>query len=391
MLVPGNQNDGFLDGADGNLSGDNTGNRTFSITSGIVSYRGTHKVGTNPAGRSAVQLLPFDDTTNNGGVYVVAVCRSDASGPSDCKYDTFKVGASNPKDSTPPYLAIIKPSDGGLVGGVVDFSAVGSDDNFESMACAAGSFSLGSSNEGVVETQFDTHAVLDGLLTMSCQAWDKSGNLSSAAVAVDVDNTPPELTIYSPAGGASISGLATLHGDAIDAHPGITDCSIDGKVFYSTEDTALWSALNTLDIIDGTSTLHCNSTDKVGNSASIDSNIIIDNMSIKVMPQSLNLTSMGKDTSVTVQVAGVNVSLLVPITDHDLKLSVPGGFDVPVNVSFGSRGSIDSLMIKFDRAKLIDSLRIGLATGSVVMSQGVTLTLKSGNREIGSDWIKLLD
>jgi hypothetical protein len=104
VLVPGFQNGGFLTGADGNLSdinagatsgdlgsGDDQGQRTFSIaTDGAVIYSGSHAVGTHD-GRSLLGLAPFDDTANPGGEYTVAVCPVGATTPCQCKYDNFKV------------------------------------------------------------------------------------------------------------------------------------------------------------------------------------------------------------------------------------------------------------------------------------------------------------
>jgi hypothetical protein len=131
VLVPGFQNGGFLDGADGNLSDttqsfdsnsnplyqglgndDAVGNRTFTVSGGkATSYSGTHSScnsnlsgGTGSCGATAtnqgllIQLIPYDDTTNNGGVYILAICKVGATSPSDCKYDAFKV---EPSGTTP--------------------------------------------------------------------------------------------------------------------------------------------------------------------------------------------------------------------------------------------------------------------------------------------------
>jgi hypothetical protein len=93
VLVPGTQNGGFIDGATGNLSSphDTALDRTFTITSSTISYAGPHLVGTGLDGKPVVQLMPYDDTTNNGGVYILAICQSGATSPSQCKYDAFKV------------------------------------------------------------------------------------------------------------------------------------------------------------------------------------------------------------------------------------------------------------------------------------------------------------
>lgn len=120
VLVPGDQNGGFLDGATGNLSdttvggtagdlgsGDLLTNRTFCVTGHLItSYSGSHLEGTDPQGDLVIQLAPFDDTSNPGGVYILAICQVGATSPSQCKFDAFRAPLSVPP---PP------PSVGGIL------------------------------------------------------------------------------------------------------------------------------------------------------------------------------------------------------------------------------------------------------------------------------------
>jgi hypothetical protein len=123
VLVPGFQNGGFLDGADGNLSdttasaddksnssyagaggGDPVACRTFHTSGGLItSYAPTsactgsyaaHATGTSTpqtGSKLIIQLAPYDDTTNAGGVYILAICKVGATSPSDCKFDAFRI------------------------------------------------------------------------------------------------------------------------------------------------------------------------------------------------------------------------------------------------------------------------------------------------------------
>src|SRR5215211_4242802 len=91
VLVPGGQPDSN-DGGAKNLSDDfdTHTDRAFSVDgSGNITNLGTHKLDDNK-----LQLFQYADTTNPGGVYIMAVC-SLADGypvnPSDCKYDAFKI------------------------------------------------------------------------------------------------------------------------------------------------------------------------------------------------------------------------------------------------------------------------------------------------------------
>ncbi len=103
VLVPGGQSDPN-DGSAKNLS-DNYGaytGRTFTVKSGKISaYSGSHWVDSGkhaqaPANNKPplIRLYPFADTSNSGGVYIVAVCSLANGYPvdaKDCKYDQFKV------------------------------------------------------------------------------------------------------------------------------------------------------------------------------------------------------------------------------------------------------------------------------------------------------------
>lgn len=105
VLAPGYQRSGFMDGAEGNLSdtvaggtsgdegiGDTIADRTFTVRDHeIVTYDGPHEQGTSPNGRAILRLYPFDDTPNEGGVYILAMCRVGATAPSECKFDAFRV------------------------------------------------------------------------------------------------------------------------------------------------------------------------------------------------------------------------------------------------------------------------------------------------------------
>lgn len=103
VLVPGGQPNPN-DGGAKNLSDDfdTVANRTFTVTNGEVSaYAGSHDFDSGSGGGAHpnhlppfIRLMPYADTTNPGGVYIMAIC-SLANGypvvPSACKYDAFKV------------------------------------------------------------------------------------------------------------------------------------------------------------------------------------------------------------------------------------------------------------------------------------------------------------
>ena len=100
VLAPGGQPNPN-DGGPKNLSDDFDAytNRTFTVTNGEISaYGGSHDFATdtNDNDEEKIRLFPYADTTNPGGVYIMAIC-SLGSGypvvPRSCKYDAFKVKA----------------------------------------------------------------------------------------------------------------------------------------------------------------------------------------------------------------------------------------------------------------------------------------------------------
>jgi hypothetical protein len=110
VLSPGGQADPN-DGAANNLSDDFDAytNRTFSVSAGSVTYGGTHDLDGNK-----IRLADYANTTNPGGVYILAVCSLASGYPvaaSSCKYDAFKVSSdgSVPQAST---LAVTKDAAG---------------------------------------------------------------------------------------------------------------------------------------------------------------------------------------------------------------------------------------------------------------------------------------
>ncbi|HZC70878.1 MAG TPA: hypothetical protein VE442_09305 [Jatrophihabitans sp.] len=109
VLDPGGQADPN-DGATKNLSDDYDAytNRTFNVSGGTVSYGGSHDFTSNK-----VRLMPYADTSNPGGVYIMAICSLADGYPvnaSDCKYDAFKVQEGEVTPGLP--LTITKDANG---------------------------------------------------------------------------------------------------------------------------------------------------------------------------------------------------------------------------------------------------------------------------------------
>jgi hypothetical protein len=125
VLSPGGQpapNDGGTNNSNGELANlsdnfDDWTDREFTVDGdgNVTSYPGDHD-----RDGSLIQLFPYEDTPNNGGVYILAVCAvpddaTDPPGgpgvnPSDCKYDAFKVKESEAPGAQAP--TILKDAEG---------------------------------------------------------------------------------------------------------------------------------------------------------------------------------------------------------------------------------------------------------------------------------------
>jgi len=124
VLEPGGQggNDNPNDCTDKNLSDDpavcpssNTGagddwtHRVFSVASGVITYPAAGYPGGHDFVGGMIRLMGYDDTTNPGGEYIMAVCSLEGRDesatsqpgvdPSLCKYDAFKVDVTKPCDN----------------------------------------------------------------------------------------------------------------------------------------------------------------------------------------------------------------------------------------------------------------------------------------------------
>ena len=100
---------------------------------------------------------------------------------------------------------------------------------------------------------------------------------------------------------------------------------------------------------------------------------------------------------------GKNVELLLPLAAANLTIAVPGGTRVPALLGRpcwdnGKRDDddddcsgrdIEKVVVKFDRAAFVNSVKAALASGQLDASRPVTVKLFAGSREIGSDTVKV--
>ena len=183
---------------------------------------------------------------------------------------TTPVGGAPPPDTTPPTVSITSPAPAAIVGGTVTIAATASDN---SGTVASVQFFV----DGVALGGPDTTAPFtaawatsgNGARVLTARATDAAGNpATSSPVSVTVDNTPPSVSISSPAGG-TVSGTIPVSGTASDTN-GVANVlfRVDGGAIGAADPTAPYSvSWTTSSVANGSHVLTAVATDMAGNQA----------------------------------------------------------------------------------------------------------------------------
>ena len=134
------------------------------------------------------------------------------------------------RDTTPPTLTLESPGDGDAVHGVIDFHASANDavpgSGVSHVEFDIDGIPLVVDAEAPFGTELDTEAWSEGWHQLGVTAWDQTGNSSTTAAVVLVDNSPPVAALTLPAPGAWVSGDCIYEVMASDAVSGVTWLSV---------------------------------------------------------------------------------------------------------------------------------------------------------------------
>ncbi len=181
-------------------------------------------------------------------------------------------------DTTAPDDAIIDPTGGAQVSNTVTVTGTASDNvaiASVQVAVDGGPFKNASGTSSWTYA-LDTSGYANGNHTLTSRATDTSGNVGTAAVAVDVENgapvdtTAPAVAISAPTSGATVSGTVTVSGSASDAGglAGVA-VSLDGGTFKQATGSANWIySLDTSTLSNASHTITARATDTSGNTGS---------------------------------------------------------------------------------------------------------------------------
>jgi Bacterial Ig domain len=208
-------------------------------------------------------------------------------------------------NNTPPAISISSPLSGALLRGSVTVSGTAS-----SQAGLAGvqvrvdsNAWMPSPNTASWSVTFDSTPYSDGGHTISAMATDSVGHTSTAAVSVTFSNSPPSVSISTPAGGALVSGTITVSGSASSV-AGISSVQVqvDSGSAVTATGTASWTqSVDTTALTDGAHTVTAQATDSFGRSTGASVSVTVSNA-----PPSVSISSpqAGATVSSTVTVSG---------------------------------------------------------------------------------------
>jgi len=118
--------------------------------------------------------------------------------------------------------------------------------------------------------QLDTTKSPDGPLSLYAVAFDTSGDSgTSATVSVNVDNTPPAVSITGPTQGSTVSGTVTISASASDSRSGLRSVQflVDGGSKATVTSTPYQYQWNTKNVKTGWHTITVIAIDNAGISA----------------------------------------------------------------------------------------------------------------------------
>lgn len=223
------------------------------------------------------------------GTYELSVSAHDRAGNSSERMIHFMV------DKTSPVVNLASPADGVLYGGTENMVKIeaqleeANPDVYKLSATRTGGQPIvidqatGLTQSSPISRQWSVDrqaGVSDGVYVIALSYTDRAGQEGKAQVSIEVDNTPPTVSIIAPAQGAVVSAGIEVNGTASDTHFGQYMLEVsEGKCATATAWRVLSSAVTSLasgvlgaidqGAADGEYCLRLKATDKLGNAAEV--------------------------------------------------------------------------------------------------------------------------
>jgi len=206
-------------------------------------------------------------TGTTDGSATVAVTATDTAG----NIATSSRGVT--VDNTAPSATFSAPAANTWVHGTVTASFTASDANLETATLTYGGTTVVVT--GASTAPVDTGRLADGAQTLTLAVVDKAGNLRTATLSVNVDNTSPTAVLTSPKAAAHLRGSVDASFVATDANVDTATLTI-GTLSIDVEGKTT-QTINTASIADGTYTMTLTVTDIAANTATSSASVTVDN------------------------------------------------------------------------------------------------------------------
>ena len=201
----------------------------------------------------------------------------------------------------------------------------------------------------------------------------------------------PAKFLASPSPGAIIGPELVITVSSDDPYFASVECFVDGVSLGVSADPHFTPTVSTLTRLDGSAVVACTAVDRAGNRGSESAEVTIRNWSLDLQPAQLNLNAKYGNSPSQLTIEGANVSTVVPVGTHAFTLRVAGGSPVAWSSQPGTGvvGDVDAdgipdVVIRFDRAALLSSIKAGISAGKIDATKPVSVGVYSANRLVGT-------
>ncbi len=226
--------------------------------------------------------VSIDTTKLDDGLHTLTIVSRDSVGHISINRYTFYV------DNTPPSIEIMGIPNSSNNGNIIitttgsnNGSKTASDDNANLVSgilnikidvrdATLKNFNIILPNGKVIENEhdisIDTNMLEDGEYELRAYAYDNAGNSSERMLRLRVDNTPPRISIVSPANMSKVSGMLEVRYDVSDQNLKSVTVALDGNAKV-VEPTGSYM-IDTKGLIDGEHTIEVIAEDMLGHKSS---------------------------------------------------------------------------------------------------------------------------
>ena len=227
----------------------------------------------------------WDTSAEADGEHTLLVRAQDAAGHVTEARVTVTV------DNTDPTIDVVTPTEGQYVGGTLVFQVAAADSQGMSSVRLSWDEWMDvpatlSALNNYYEYTLDTTTLADGTYTLTVDAEDASGRMSSISMDFNVDNTEPSLVLDGPLPDAILVGDVTVTVTVDDTFLDAVQYQVDDLGWVDIEGSE--ATLDTTALSDGDHVVTVRAIDMSGKVVSASSAVVVDNtapaMSIASMP-----------------------------------------------------------------------------------------------------------